>query len=111
MEMSIQNNYPQIGIVNIDEILSQQNKLSEQKKMLEIQLTEQSIKVYTFEEAMNFLCMSKSTLHRKVRDRKIHFVQSGPYSRITFKKSHLLEYLDRNTKGPYSSIGNPLLRK
>jgi hypothetical protein len=109
--MSIQNNYPQIGIVRLDEILSQQNKLNEEKMKLEIQLTEQSIKVYTFVEAMDFLCMSKSTLHRKVRDRKIHFVQSGPYSRITFKKSHLLEYLDRNTKGPYFSSVNPFLRK
>ena len=103
--------YPQIGIIRLDEILSQQSNLNEEKRKLEIQLTEQSIKVYTFEETMNFLCMSESTLRRKVRDRKIHFVQSGPYSRITFKKSHLLEYLDRNTKGPYFSSVNPFLRK
>jgi hypothetical protein len=103
--------FPQIGIISLEEFLSQTNLLNEERRKLEIQLASHNEKVYTFEEAMNFLSMSDSTLRRKVNSRKIHYVQSAPGCRITFRKSHLLEYLDRNTKGPYAKTGNPLLKK
>ena len=102
-------NYPHIGIVSLDEILSQSQNLNEQKRRLELQLASLNEEIFTFVEASHFLSMSESTLHRKISKGEINRIQSGKGCKITFRKSYLLDYLERNTRGRYSKEANPLL--
>jgi hypothetical protein len=51
--------------------------------------------------------MSESTLGRKIAKGEIERIQSHKGCKITFRKSHLLDYLERNTRGRYSKPSNP----
>jgi excisionase family DNA binding protein len=101
--------YPQIGIVSLEEILSQSQNLNEQKRKLELQLASLNEEIFTFVQASNFLSISESTLHRKIAKGEIKRIQSGKGCKITFRKSQLLEYLERNTRGRYSKEANSQL--
>jgi excisionase family DNA binding protein len=101
-------NYPQIGIISLGEILSQSENLNEQKRKLEIQLASLKEEIFTLEEASCFLSISESTLHRKIKKGEIKRIQSGKGCKITFRKAHLIEYLERNTRGIYSKEEKPL---
>ena len=101
--------FSSIGIIDINALSSVLSKLQEDKfasKVLELSKREE---ILTLKEACKFLKISRSTLYRLKDTRKISFVQSKKGNKLTFRKSHLIEYLERSTKGMYTRTGNPFV--
>lgn len=99
------NTFP-IAFISLEELDKIYEQLNKKKQEAEIQVASVNDKVLSIRQACIFLNISESTLRRRMEKREIEFIQLGKWCKITFRKSHLQEYLDNNTRRSYSKAVN-----
>jgi hypothetical protein len=76
-----------------------QDEVDQIKKELTESIGSEEIKIFTFEETHKKLRISARTLRNYVSKETIEFVKVAPKSKVTFRKEHILRYLERYTHG------------